>query len=138
MVRTSLSVHGRRMRVQAVRHKREAIESASNADARALHATEQPMLLVVEPGSGPLKAAWPKAAPDSCVDPMIAENVSKYGANSHNVAFETRLSKQTRNHGSTSSGKTGLREGVRAAMALSRLAGREVPANGRESPGTAA
>src|SRR6195952_459320 len=51
MVRTSLSVHGRLMRVQALRHKREAIGAAVNADARAQHVAERSMLAVVDPAS---------------------------------------------------------------------------------------
>src|SRR5450432_4444628 len=44
MVRTSLSVHGRLMRVQALRQKREAIDGAANDYARALHVAERSML----------------------------------------------------------------------------------------------
>src|ERR1700712_3428213 len=44
MVRTSLSVHGRLMKVQALRHKREAIEGAANQDAWALHVAERSMV----------------------------------------------------------------------------------------------
>jgi hypothetical protein len=44
MVRTSLSVLGRLMRVQGVRQKREAIEGAANQDAWAQHVAEQSML----------------------------------------------------------------------------------------------
>ena len=146
MVRTSLSVHGRLMRVQAVRQKREAIDGAANADARALHATERSMLIVVDPNATALKAASPKAAPIAApveapaarVYHRIVGNVSNNGTNSQGAAFETPLSKQPGNLGSKASGKTSLREDLHAAMALSRLAGREVPANGRESPATAA
>ncbi len=141
MVRTSLSVHGRLMRVQAVRQKREAIDSAANADAQALHATERSMLIVVDPNAGALKAApiaAPVEAPAVCVDPRIAENVSDSEANSQDAAFETGLSAQPGNHGSKALGKTSLRENLRAAMEFSRLSRREVPANGRESPGRAA
>src|SRR5471032_531087 len=63
MVRTSLSVHARLMRVQALRHKREAIEGAANQDARALHVAERSMLRVVDPTAGPMQAARPKVAP---------------------------------------------------------------------------
>src|SRR3984893_3006501 len=49
MVRTSLSVHGRLMREQALRQKREAIDAAANEDAWALHVAEQSMLTVVDP-----------------------------------------------------------------------------------------
>src|SRR5476651_218871 len=66
MVRTSLSVHGRLMRVQALRQKREAIDGAANQDARALHMAEQSMLGVVDPDAGLLEAA-PVEAPAVCV-----------------------------------------------------------------------
>src|SRR5476651_1250760 len=59
MVRTSLSVHGRLMRVQVLRQKREAIEGAANADAWALDVAERSMLAVVDTDAGPLEAAWP-------------------------------------------------------------------------------
>src|SRR5471032_120120 len=61
MVRTSLAVHGRLMRVQAVSQKREAIEGAANADAWTLHVAERSMLGVVDPDAGRLKAARPEA-----------------------------------------------------------------------------
>jgi hypothetical protein len=80
MVRTSLSVHGRLMRVQALRQKREAMDGATNEDARALHVAERSMLGVVDPDAGPLEAAWPGAArveaPATDVDQRIEENVS--------------------------------------------------------------
>src|SRR5471030_1380426 len=63
MVRTSLSVHGRLMRVQAVRQKREAIEGAANADAWTQHVAERSMLRVVDPKARPQTAAQPEAAP---------------------------------------------------------------------------
>src|SRR3978361_1533083 len=44
MVRTSLSVHGRLMRVQALRQKREASGVTVNADAWALHVAERSMV----------------------------------------------------------------------------------------------
>src|ERR1700709_1323351 len=47
MLRTSLSVHGRLMRVQALRQKRQAIGAAANEDAWALHVAEQSMLAVL-------------------------------------------------------------------------------------------
>jgi hypothetical protein len=52
--RTSLSVHGRLMRVQALRHKREAIDSVANEDAWTLHVAERSMLGAVDPDGGPL------------------------------------------------------------------------------------
>ena len=83
------------------------------------------------------------AAPAACVDQRIAENVSENEIDSQGVAFETGLSAQPWNRGatgrgSTRSSKAGLREGARETMALPGLAGRELPANGRESPGRAA
>jgi hypothetical protein len=45
------------------------------------------------------------------------------------------MSTQLPNQGARGSGETGLRKPLRAAMAESRLAGRELPVNGRESPG---
>src|ERR1700710_1897129 len=78
MVRTSLSVHGRLMRVQALRHKREKIGADVNADAWALHVAERSMLAVVEADAGPPKAEWanvaPVEAPAACVDQRVAEN----------------------------------------------------------------
>ena len=80
-------------------------------------AAELSMLKVVDPGAGPLKAA-----PAACVDQKIAENVPKIGINSQDVAFETELSAHLWNRWSRESGETGLREGMHAAMAPSRLA----------------
>jgi hypothetical protein len=158
MVRTSLSVHARLMRVQALRQKREAIEGAANEDARAQHVAERSMLAVVDPAARPLKAApveavpveavrveavRPAAAPveatrveepAACVDQRIEEDVSDDGIDSHNAAFETWLSEQPWNRGAKGLGETGVREVLRKAMAESRVAGRELPANGSESP----
>jgi hypothetical protein len=150
MVRTSLSVHGRLMRVQTLRQKREAIEGAANQDAWTLHVAERSMLAVVDADAGPLEAAGPKVAPAAapfeapaaCVDQRIEDYVSETGTNSQDAAFETWLSAQSRNLGSGGSIETDLREVVREAMAKarlvnSRLGGRELPANGGESPGRA-
>src|SRR5471030_405252 len=84
MVRTSLSVHGRLMRVQAVRQKREAIDGAANQDTWAQHVAERCMLLVADPDARPPEAARPKVAPvaapveapTACVDQRVADNVS--------------------------------------------------------------
>jgi hypothetical protein len=154
MVRTSLSVHARLMRVQALRQKREAIEGAANADAWALHVAERSMLRVVNPKARPLEAARPAAAPveaarveapveaPACVDQGIAENVSESGIVSHKAAFETWLSEQPWNQGPSGSGEPGPRKVAREAMANSPFAralfrGRDLPANGRESPARA-
>jgi hypothetical protein len=145
MVRTSLSVHGRLMRVQALRHKREAIDGAADQDAWAQHVAERSMLGVVDPDAGPLEAAWPKVAPVGApveapaadVDQRTEENVSENETDSQHAAFETWLSEQPWNRGSRGSSETNLREVVREAMANSPLWGRKLPANGRESPGRA-
>jgi hypothetical protein len=63
MVRTSLSVHARLMRVQAVRHKREASDSAANQDTWTQHIAERSMLGVVDPDAVTQQAASPGAAP---------------------------------------------------------------------------
>ena len=143
MVRTSLSVHARLMRVQAVRHKREAIEGAATEDAWTLHIAEQSMLKVADPDIERLEAARPKAAPVEApvatpappMDQRIEENVSEDNTNSQDVAFETWMSQQPWNQGPGRPDETDLRKRLREAMAGSRLAGRELPAPGRESPG---
>jgi len=143
MVRTSLSVHARLMRVQALRHKREAIDGAANQDAWTLHVAERSMLGVMDPDAGPLEPAWPKAAPVAapaeapadCVDQRIEENDSKDEIDSQHTAFETWLSEQPWNRVSRGSGETGLSAAVREALANSRLANSPVgesPAHGRE------
>jgi hypothetical protein len=100
---------------------------------------------VVDQDAGPQHAAWPEAGPvetrigasAACVDQSIDENVSENGINSQDAAFETWLSEQPWNRGSRGSGETALHEVVRKAIAISRLADRESPANGRESLGRA-
>jgi hypothetical protein len=147
MVRTSLSVLGRLMRVQAVRQKREAIDGAANQDAWTLHVAERSMLGVVDPDAEPLEPAWPKVAPVAApveveapaawVDHGVEDNVSEDEMNSQDATFETWLSEQPWNRGSRRSGETGLRAAVREALAGSRLGARELPAGGRESLGRA-
>jgi hypothetical protein len=141
MVRTSLSVHARLMRVQAVRQKRESIDGAANQDAWTLQVAEQSMLKVADRDIERLEAARPKAAPVAApapaphVDQRIEENVSENNTNSHAVAFETWMSEQPWNQVPGRPDETGLRKRRREAMAGSRLAGQELPTNGRESPG---
>jgi hypothetical protein len=144
MVRTSLSVHGRLMRVQALRQKREAIDGAANADAWTLHVAERSMLMVVDPGAkpqqaagpGPARVGVPVAAPTADVDQRIEDNVSENGTNSQDVAFETSMSAQPWNREAKGSGETGVREAMPGSLlARSRERGRELSANGRESPG---
>ena len=139
MVRTSLSVHARLMRVQALRQKREAIEGAANADAWTHHVAEQSMLKVVDPKARPRKTAQPEAAPAeapaAAVDQMTENPVSKSRINSHDAAFETKLSAQLWNRVTKGSAETGRSDMVREALAGMRAIGRELPANSRESPG---
>ena len=145
MVRTSLSVLGRLMRVQAVRQKREAIEGAANADAWTQHAAEQTMLKVVDQDAKRLEAAQPKAAPAEApveppaadVDQRTEENVSEDGINSQDADFETWLSEQFQGQEPGQPDGSRLHAVLREAMAEARLAGWDVPADDRESPGTA-
>jgi hypothetical protein len=84
MVRTSLSVHARLMRIQALRQKREAIEGAANEDASALQIAERSMLGVLNPAAGPHQAAWPTAAratlPAAARATLLARATSPTGA----------------------------------------------------------
>ena len=133
MVRTSLSVQGRGMRVQAVRQKREAIEGTASQDAWTLHVAERSMLQVTDPGSEPRQPTAPVAAPIGVPaaalaagsDQTIKRNVTENATISQDMAFETWMSEQPWNRGSIGSGETGLRAAVRLAMADTRLRGRE-------------
>jgi hypothetical protein len=147
MVRTSLSVLGRLMRVQAVRQKREAIEGAASQDVWTLHVAERSMLQVTDPAAEPPQAAAPEAAPvagpaPSGLDQRIQRNVTDNGTNPQDMAFETWMSEQPWNQGAKGSGETGLRAVMGEAMAgllpaESHLRGPDLSANGRESPGMA-
>ncbi len=106
MVRTSLSVQGLLMRVQALRQKREAIEGAASQDAWNLHVAERSMLKVVDPDAEPPQAAVPEAAPAAGLDQRIEKNVSVNGADSQEMAFETWMSKQPWDQGSRESEET--------------------------------
>jgi hypothetical protein len=142
MVRTSLSVLGRLMRVQALRQKREAMDGAANQDAWAQHIAEQSMLLVADPDSGPQQAALPQVPPvptrvdppATCADQRVPDDISENATNSQDAAFETWLSEQPWNRASTGSGETGLSEILREAMAEAHLASRLLPADARERP----
>jgi hypothetical protein len=93
MLRTSLSMHARLMRVQAVRQKREAIDSAATQDAWTQHVAEQSMLKVADPDIERLTAAHPKAAP---MDPPKTDadqnHIPQNKTKSQNTAIETWLS----------------------------------------------
>jgi hypothetical protein len=144
MVRTSLSVQACLMRVQAVRHKRDAIDGASTQDARTRHVVEQSMLEVADPDIERLVAASaptqvpkpaPIAAPAPHIGQRITQNVSEKNPNSHDAAFETWMSKQPWNQGPGRPDEVGLRKRLREVMARSHLAGRELSTNGPERPG---
>ena len=130
MVRTSLSVHARLMRAQAVRQKREAIEGAATQDAWTQHVAEQSMLMVADPDIERLAAAVPGNVPKTVPVPApasqgnqnIEENVSENSPNSHNVAFETWMSEQPWNQGPGSLDETALHKRLHEAMAGSHLA----------------
>jgi len=135
MVRTSLAVHGRLMRVQAVRQKRETIEGAVNQDGWAQFLIEQSMLAVIEPRARGSEAARQDAAPAAGGEAGGAETVSDDGTNSHGVAFETRMSGPPRHPGGGGSDDAAVDADIRAAMAGSvlarvRLAGREMSVGG--------
>jgi hypothetical protein len=130
MVRTSLAMHGRLMRVQALRQKRDLFDGTLDAGARARQVAERSMLVDADAGS--VEAAPVEALAD-CVDPRGKENVSLHGMNSHIAGFETRLSQHPGNWATGPSGKTVLNRVLRQAVAGSRLGGRERPATGRES-----
>jgi hypothetical protein len=146
MVRTSLSVHARLMRVQAVRQKREAVGGAADQDAWTQHIAEQSMLKVADPDIERLQAApeeatraAPEAAPAEApvAVPTPHENqgmegiVSENEIYSHEVAFETWMSERL---GIQGPDDTGLGKRILEAMAGSRLTGRGLSANGRQSP----
>ena len=120
MVRTSLSVHARLMRVQALRQKRAAAGETAETDACARHIAERAMMEMADvalPEAAP-KAA-PAAAPALPADQKIEKPVSKYGTNSHSTAFETPLSAQPWNRGFTGANGTYRRTAVREVMAES-------------------
>ena len=148
MVRTSLAIHGRLMRVQALRHKRDAIEGAANQDAWTKHIAERCLLSVADPEAGrkaaeaaaaavAVRVEAPVPAPAPRLEQRGAENVSGDGTDSHGVAFETWVSKQSWNQRSRGAGKTDPRKAKRAARAKARLAGRDGPGNGGERLGRA-
>ena len=107
MVRTSLSVLGRLMRVQALRQKREAIDGAANQDAWAQHVAERSMLLVTDPDTQPQQAGSPQVAPAptpapppaAFVDRRPASNIPEKETNSQDTAFGTWLSAYLSNPG---------------------------------------
>ena len=136
MVRTSLSVHARLMRVQAVRQKREAIEGAANQDAWTQHIAEKSMLKATDLDIARLKPA-PQPAPAETqaarVDQTPEQKISEIEQN-----FMARLSRRSRDGArepqSEQSREADLREIGRLGMAAMGLGGGELPANGRESP----
>ena len=103
-LRTSLSVLGCRMRVQAVRQKREATEGAANQDAWTRHATERSMLEVADMDAARRAAARIEAArrPRRCRQERRRRPVwtqrsrttfQKNGTNPHAVTYYTNRRK---------------------------------------------
>ncbi len=127
MVRTSLAVHGRLMRVQAIRQKRETSEAAAKADSWTQFLNERLMLAVADARVKPVEAA-----PDGAAE--IEDDVSEDETNSQDVAFETQMRDYVRNAGAGGSGATGP-SGDMAGLFLARalMAGRASAAEGRES-----
>jgi hypothetical protein len=117
MVRTSLSAHGRLMRVQAERQKRVAIEGSATQDSWALHVAERSMLGVVhpDPDGRPHQAAWPVAAQAADMDQR--EQVSDNESKSQDVAFETWLSAQLQGRPDALPDRSRLQGIVRQAIA---------------------
>ncbi len=134
MVRTSLSVHARLMRVQALRQKREAIEGATDQDAWAQHVAERSMTEVLNTNAGPHEAALPEAPPAEGADHLQSNDVSEDGLDSHTAAFETWLITQCQGQTSEQPDAGRLHDIVRKAMAGSHLAAREFAANNPENP----
>ena len=85
------------------------------------------------PTMGSAEAPVAAAAPHG--DPRIAEDVSENNTNSHGVAFETPMSEQPWNQRLGRPDETDPRKRLREAIAGSRLAERELPANGCQGPG---
>jgi hypothetical protein len=142
MVRTSLSVNARLVRVPAVRQKREAIDGAATEHAWTHHVAEQSVPKVADRDNERLQAARSAArladALPAAPPPQGTEELRKRprnDTNSHKVAFETPMEEHPSSQTPTSPDEPGPRERLREAIAGSRLAGREVPANGRESLG---
>jgi hypothetical protein len=147
MMRMSLSVHTHLMRAQAVRQKREAIDGAANQDAWTKHVAEQSMLEVADPDIERVTAASPRAAPGEVPKAPPVEtpavhtgqgtqkNISENKTKSQGAAFETWLSAYLHDLQSERPDGGRLHPVGREAMAEPRPAGRELPANDRESPG---
>jgi hypothetical protein len=136
MVRTSLSVQARLMRVQAVRQKREAIEDAAKEDAWTLHVAEQSMLKVTDPDIERLRPApqpAPVKPPVARVNQRTKEDVSEIGQ-----SFMERVLRRGRDSALHPAAEKDSETGLREAMANLGSLGRELPANGCESPRTEA
>jgi hypothetical protein len=150
MARTSTAAQAMLIRVQAVRRKREAIKGATDEDAWTRHVVEQSMLRVADPETERViatsLAAWretagaarreaapadvPGEAPGGAHETQgIVGDVSEYYQNSHDMAFETRMSENLKDQPD----ETGQRSRVLEAMAEASLAARALPANGREA-----
>jgi hypothetical protein len=136
MVRTSPSVNTRLV------HAVEAIDGAATEHAWTHHVAEQSVPKVADRDNERLQAARSAArladALPAAPPPQGTEELRKRprnDTNSHKVAFETPMEEHPSSQTPTSPDEPGPRERLREAIAGSRLAGREVPANGRESLG---
>jgi hypothetical protein len=156
MLRTSLSLHGRLMRVQALRQKREAIEGAANQDEWTQHIAERSMVGIVDPAAGLAQPAWPEVAPATSPERAPATSPGRAPATSpegtpvatqptlpecapaacgdqrteKNVSYNRKDSQDT-------AFETWLSAQMPETMAKSPSAGRSLPAKFRKSPGTA-
>jgi hypothetical protein len=131
MLRTSLSMHARLMRVQAVRQKRGAIDGAATQDAWTQHVAEQSMLKVADPDIERVTAARPKAAPveapEAYFDQGTENHIPPNGTKSQDTAFETWLSAQVQDLESERPGGGRMHDVGREASKQSRKSRQDGP-----------
>ena len=135
MVPTSLSVHARLMRVQAVRQKRDAIEGAADQDAWTLHTAERSMLQVTDPPTERPKPAprpepveTPPAHAGRTVEQKILELEQNFIARDLGRRRDGARAPETEQ-----SREAVLREIARESLAAMGFGSGKSPANGRES-----
>jgi len=139
MVRTSLSVHARLMRVQAVRQKREAIEGAANEDAWTQHIAEKSMLKAADLDIARLKPA-PRPAPVHAPAAREAQTAEQkiLELEQNFIARDLRRRRDgTQAPETEQSREADLLEIGHQGMAAMGFLAPELPANGRESLGRA-
>ena len=135
MVRTSLSVHARLMRVQAVRQKRDAIEATANQDAWTLHVAERSMLQVTDP---PTERPKPAPRPEPVETPAVrADQAAEQKILEMEQNFIERDLRRRRDGAgepeTEQSREAELREIARQSLAAMGFGSGKSPANGRES-----